>query len=68
MEVYVALRIGNRTPSLFEFFLEFSNQIVSQTPVIVSPTPRSNHQVYRGIGKFRDGDQGNDVLNDLIGC
>ena len=58
MEVYVSLRIGNRTPTLLEIFLEFPDQIVSETPVIFLSTPRSNHQVHRGIGKFRYSDSG----------
>ena len=56
MEVYVALRIGNRAPTLLEFFLEFSDQIESEAPVIFFPTPRSNHEIHRGIGEFRDCD------------
>jgi hypothetical protein len=48
MEVHVALGIGNRTPTLLEIFLEFSDQIESEAPVIFLPTPRSNHQVHRG--------------------
>jgi hypothetical protein len=64
MDVYVVLRVGNRAATLLEFFFELSGQIESQTPVIFLATPGSNHQVYRGIGKFRDGDDGFGVRED----
>jgi len=48
----VLLRIGDGAPGSFQSFLHSAGDLEPDIPVVVHCTPRTNHQVHRGIGEF----------------